>query len=446
MNNFLNKIKYLILVSSAMFFFVLYVNALGCSGVDWYGCESKYIKEPTVTDSPYYGVGSSPASGGDYTTATDFSFDMFNAWDQPHCGWNGCGEVTQTQVEPVQSNDNPSLRDFGSIWCNSLNQYIAYNDNCLANNTNNDLQFCTVSNEWISKSGTCPTADSGGGQVPVLGGGTVAGDTPVKVINDNTKVVINPNVIGGYALIIDPYFWGVGGWSTAPGTLYGTSLINTPRPDFNNTGIYSNSNTGVYTNTNTNIINTTTKTMYQCPNGSLVEDYNKCPVEKCNNNALDYPTCVAFPKCTNYATNYPTCDTCPTGYDLWSAKCVAKCDQYSERNTSTGSCTYKACTNGATTAPYCNDCPNGKDFWNAKCVDSCPNNFYRNVSTGTCVELKCSNGATDYPNCATCPVSKYLQSDGVCRACDTGTTWNGHSCIVNNCNNNAINYPNANCV
>ena len=101
MNNYLNKIKYLVLVSSAMFFFVLYVGAQGCSGVDWYGCDSGYITEPTVTDSPYYGVGSSPASGGGDVIAKDSSFDMFNVWDQPQCGWNGCGNVTQTRNNTI---------------------------------------------------------------------------------------------------------------------------------------------------------------------------------------------------------------------------------------------------------------------------------------------------------------------------------------------------------
>ncbi len=324
-------------------------------------------------------------------------------------------------------------------WSNSIKYcgsdiYVSNNETCPRHTPTlvdekisaptNDLKYCEDSNKWIGSRLDCPGGVS----------------TRVPVVYVDTNVVMGyPLVVGGYSAGIYNSNWGVStGWAN--------STINYARPDFNAGGIYnsgsSNSNTTNTTNI-TNIVNATTTTMYQCPNGSLIADYSKCPIEKCSNGALDYPVCQSFAKCTNGATNYSACDVCATGYDWWApiSKCIAKCDGYSERNMTTGSCSYKACTNGAITAPYCSDCPNGKDLWQSKCVDSCPANFARNLNTGTCVELKCTNGTTDFPNCVTCPVSKFLQSDGVCRACDTGTTWNGHSCTINSCANNAVNYP-----
>ena len=262
-----------------------------------------------------------------------------------------------------------------------------------------------------------------------------SGDTGTLVVpTPQTSAGASPQVTGAY-ILVSPSWSGNSSWVTAPSNWSGNSSWATAPSNWG-----GGSNWGGNTTWNNTTVTNITK--YQCVDGSMVSDSSKCPIPKCSNGALDYPNCVTFKKCSNYANDYPACVTCPTGYDYWSSKCVAKCDRYSQRDVNTGSCNLRPCTNGAVTAPYCTDCPTGMDLWNGKCVASCPNNQYRDA-TG-CVAYRCQNGATDYPNCGTCPAGKFLFSDGVCRACGAGTSWNGNSCIKNACNNDAINHPDCN--
>lgn len=383
-------------------------------------------------------------------------------------GAQGSGIIKASNSNWVSGN---SIGDCLFSSCEEEKMQTCWNGNVISTKNNCPIDYSNgytlCSDYTLRKEGGCEVIDRT--KTPIVntdntqqnydfhicGNGDVVASEDKCIINPNSggkdttdvekpggTVLINEKsgrtgIVGLYPVVIND--WSLySGWGTSRGTYYNHSTIYN-RPIVNT------------------VVDTvvTTVTKYECPDGSLVTDRSTCPAGTCANGAIDYPNCGNFKKCINGATNYPTCTICSASYDMYppiasgtgtdnaASRCVAKCDVYSERDPVTGSCKLKACTNGALTAPYCRDCPAGlDDMWNGKCTARCPDNQYR-TSTG-CVEYRCSNGATDYPNCASCPAGKFLQSDGVCRACDTGTSWNGNSCVRNACTNDATNYPECN--
>ena len=446
-----------------VFSLVHFVSAQYCED-DW-GCFAPAYEVPSTINSYDYSDSVSPTTQNTWGKGVPAIDDYANyQWsNDPSCIRENCNKTTTGGTNGPPSFDGY----FGSRTqtCSDGKVISIYNE--CPDNTPTQDQICADSeSRGIVAPGFCskqtaplvqttqPTASPTTRTDPipsdVTAGGTscryggVCADTSggtVPVVIDTSGGTIFNNKRGGGAIVIGDYPIIIGGSTIYAG--WGTSI-----------GTYSTYPTTIYSRP---IVNTvvTTVTKYECPDGSLVEDRSTCKPGICANSAIDYPNCGTFKKCINGATNYPTCTICSASYDMYppiasgtgtdnaSSRCVAKCDMYSERDATTGSCKLKACTNGAMTAPYCRDCPAGlDDMWNGKCTARCPDNHYR-TSTG-CVEYRCTNGATDYPNCGSCPVPKFLQSDGVCRACDTGTSWNGHGCVKNACTNDATNYPDCN--
>lgn len=410
-------------------------DSSSCQSTDYVagGYDYGYGPSPSWTQ-PAPQTGWADSSVGENTSGT------FGVWDT--CGLGGCGTVTQT-FQCANGSNAP----------------------------NNDPSKCPteIISEPGQSEGVYPTncgLDRNGDIVIVKTGETCnrCADGKAAPNNDTRNClvpVIQPVVVGGGTTVVGGY--GIayptvsGTWSGSCGVFTGSCAWG-----YNNA---SSINWGSYPTVNFNnggtITNVTRVVKYECPDGSLADDYSKCPAGTCANGAIDYPTCQVQKKCVNGAINYPTCTTCQSGYEPFypdgttgvcttagascspsvndKMLCVAACDVYSQRSTSTGSCVLKPCNNGALTPPYCRDCPTGKDLWNGKCVDSCPNNMYR--TDAGCVAYQCSNGATDFPNCVRCPTGKYFQTDGSCRACDAGYSWNGSNCVKNACANDAINYP-----
>lgn len=173
-----------------------------------------------------------------------------------------------------------------------------------------------------------------------------------------------------------------------------------------------------------------------CTSGSSWNG-SSCATNPCANGANNPPACNTFTPCTNGANNPPACNICTAPQTLVSGNCITP-------GVPSGNISATPCiiTIGASSC-------SSSVSWNTQNLTGNPTavTYPSGITLST---LTNSGGVSNTVNGITSR-TYYLYHNGVLldqtsitSACDTGSDWNGSSCVASTCANGATNYPTCN--